>query len=61
MKVKELIAKLQEFDPELEVCIFDPYEIEYFSGEFDIYQNTILSGPSFSKKELRISLEGCKE
>lgn len=36
MKVKDLIAKLQEFDPELEICIAEYRTGVYYTGEFSI-------------------------
>ena len=36
MKVKDLIVKLQEFDPELEICIADDRSGVYYTGEFSI-------------------------
>lgn len=41
MLVKELIAKLQTFDPELKVSISDGYDCRVYEGKFqvELYQD----------------------
>lgn len=36
MKVKELIERLSEFDPNMEVVISDGYDAIFYAGEFVI-------------------------
>ena len=35
MKIKEMIEKLKEYDPELEVTITDGFECRSFRGDFE--------------------------
>lgn len=44
MKVKELIAALQNQDPELEVYIVNGYTCQTYCGEFEIQEFTDLDG-----------------
>ena len=36
MLVKEMIEKLQQFDPELELTISDGFEVMFYGGDFSV-------------------------
>lgn len=55
MKVKELIEKLQEFDPETVVVVYDGLDFGYKPaggvGEYFLYKETKHDAPRLSTKE----------
>lgn len=59
MKVKDLIAKLQEFDHELEICIAEYRLGIYYTGEFSINTEPFLKDDLKTwGKELVIDITG---
>ena len=59
MKVKELINKLHEFNPELEVTITDGYECRFYHTKWiqiDVFKNEV-GEPDV----VDIGIGGCKE